>query len=373
MKKFNKTKKDIPDIEKKVEDPQSIHNNDKNFQLEIVNLTNTINKKNKNQLQNHQKDNDSTQIKHDNLINNNINKSEKNLQAITVEICKKPIMVVEEIDPTKSNNENEIIMKQEKLINKSDQNIIKSSGMINLDTIQPEILSSSSFETLHLKKNKIKSCNKKTQQYLNFEETETTELSNKLSKTTKIPEVKNIKQQISDNKKKKEEIETLNIISKLGKRWKYFRKSNKCSKRWTINEIEALEKGVKKYGKLWKTILKKNRNEFDKTRRPIDLKLKYNLEHKKSSYYKTNIKKWLLITTQINNIYLDKMPIIKEKFPYDAAKKFAKELNYNVNYDTIIFTIAEQGFLQNKHSYVASWFTIDNKKKMVLKKIKSNE
>ena len=203
MKKFNKTKKDIPDIEKKVEDPQSIHNNDKNFQLEIVNLTNTINKKNKNQLQNHQKDNDSTQIKHDNLINNNINKSEKNLQAITVEICKKPIMVVEEIDPTKSNNENEIIMKQEKLINKSDQNIIKSSGMINLDTIQPEILSSSSFETLHLKKNKIKSCNKKTQQYLNFEETETTELSNKLSKTTKIPEVKNIKQQISDNKKKK--------------------------------------------------------------------------------------------------------------------------------------------------------------------------
>ena len=67
------------------------------------------------------------------------------------------------------------------------------------------------------------------------------------------------------------------------------------------------------------------------------------------------------------------MPIIKEKFPYDAAKKFAKELNYNVNYDTIIFTIAEQGFLQNKHSYVASWFTIDNKKKMVLKKIKSNE
>lgn len=373
MKKFNKTKKDIPDIKKKVENIQNIDDNNQNLQSEIINLTNVINKKkNKNQLQNHQKDNNIIQIKNDNLINNNINKNEKNYPGITIEVCKNPNVIIKEINQNKSNNENEIIVKQEKLIGKSDNNVIKPSGMINLDIIQPEILSSSSFETIHLKKNKIKSCNKKNQQYLNFEETETTEVSNKLSKAIKTAEMKNIKQQISNNKKK-EEVETLNVVSKLGNQWKYFRKNNKCNKKWTTHEIEALEKGVKKYGKLWKTILKKNKTEFDKTRRPIDLKLKYNLEHKKSSYYKTNVKKWLLITIQTNNIHLDKMPIIKEKFPYDAAKKFAKELNYNVNHNTIIFTIAEQGFLQNKHTYIASWFIIDNKKKMLLKKIKSNE
>lgn len=137
---------------------------------------------------------------------------------------------------------------------------------------------------------------------------------------------------------------------------KPMRSECKDAVKWSDAEIQALEEGVSKYGhKSWKKIIRNNRNVFDDSRRVIDLVNKYNQMHKSSSYYTTNKKDWIMVDSECNPIIdgLGEIIVISEKFPYDAAKKFAKKKIASGESEFIV-NIREAENIENQHFYKVS-------------------
>lgn len=121
---------------------------------------------------------------------------------------------------------------------------------------------------------------------------------------------------------------------------------------WSTNEMEALIDSVNKEGQLWSKILEKYKGNFDPSRRIVDLKIKYNLITKKSSYYKTSKKDWITVDENENPILdsLGEIIVISEKFPYDAAKKFGRKRFLNGE-NNFIMKIREAEDIENVHHY----------------------
>lgn len=109
------------------------------------------------------------------------------------------------------------------------------------------------------------------------------------------------------------------------------RKNIKEKSNWTDDEVATLNHAVEKHGFAWKKILRKYKNRFEEGRRVVDLKTKYDQIHKKSSYYKTNKKDWIMINEHEDPEVdaLGEIIVISQRFPYDAAKKFAKKIYLN--------------------------------------------
>lgn len=123
--------------------------------------------------------------------------------------------------------------------------------------------------------------------------------------------------------------------------------------KWSEEEIEALEKGVEKYGlRNWKKFLKKYNNQFHSSRRVVDLVNKYNLIKKGSSYYKTQKKSWIQVDKDGNPIEdsLGEVITIPHRFPYDAAKKFAKCRKISGETEFIVH-VRDAEDIDNSHSY----------------------
>ncbi|KAL6121763.1 hypothetical protein NUSPORA_01268 [Nucleospora cyclopteri] len=134
--------------------------------------------------------------------------------------------------------------------------------------------------------------------------------------------------------------------------YQFYRMKPRRSIDWTIHEIEALNEGYQKYGNSWSKTLKKFSDVFNDQRRIVDLKLKHDSINRNSSYYKTNIREWVVIDEMgVKKDALGEELVIKERFPFDAAKKFAKS-NTNMSCYLYILTIAEKGRMEgHKHSY----------------------
>lgn len=134
---------------------------------------------------------------------------------------------------------------------------------------------------------------------------------------------------------------------------KPLRSENKKAVRWTESETEALERGIAKYGaKNWKRILRKYSEKFHRSRRVVDLVNKYNLLHKSSSYYKTEKKDWIMVDSEGEPVVdgLGEIIVISQKFPYDAAKKFAKRRISSGEIEFLI-QIREAENIENQHAY----------------------
>lgn len=119
-----------------------------------------------------------------------------------------------------------------------------------------------------------------------------------------------------------------NEIKEVNGELEAFRKQNKRDLKWTDEEVEALVKGVHKYGiGNWRMILLKYNDVFKGKRRIVDLATKYRLIKKDTSFYRTPKKDWIVIDDdgepEIDS--LGEIVVSKQKFPYDAAKKFAKK------------------------------------------------
>lgn len=136
------------------------------------------------------------------------------------------------------------------------------------------------------------------------------------------------------------------------KEFEYFRENVSQKSSWRAAEVKALRKGVEKYGKSWKRILQKYEDVFDETRKVADLAAKYNLICKNSSYYKTSSKDWVQVDEEGNccENWAGYIPTITHKFPYDAAKKFAKKKIAN-GYKKFNITVREASDISNIHTY----------------------
>lgn len=140
---------------------------------------------------------------------------------------------------------------------------------------------------------------------------------------------------------------------------------------WTRQELDALMDGVKSCGEgKWTTILKKYADRFHQERRVIDLVHKYRQLKKESSFYRTPKKNWVEIDED-NNDKTDAMGDVicySEKFPYDAAMKFAKRNGFQ-GYRTYIVRIREFEDTTNIHTYSVS---VDSER-IKLKKLVSKD
>lgn len=117
-------------------------------------------------------------------------------------------------------------------------------------------------------------------------------------------------------------------IKEINGKLETFRKHNKKDLKWTEEEVDALEKGVQKYGSgNWKMIISKYDDIFKGKRRIVDLATKYRLIMKETSFYKTEKKDWIVIddSGEPETDSLGEIVVSKQKFPYDAAKKFSKK------------------------------------------------
>lgn len=116
--------------------------------------------------------------------------------------------------------------------------------------------------------------------------------------------------------------------TKLGK-FRNVRGNSRRKVQWTEIEVEMLMKGVQKFGTSnWGQVLYYGKDVFDENRRTVDLVHKYRQHIKKSSYYLTPVKLWVQVDQEGMTIKdsLGEISVIREKFPYDAARKIAKSI-----------------------------------------------
>ncbi|OQS55418.1 hypothetical protein EHP00_659 [Ecytonucleospora hepatopenaei] len=136
---------------------------------------------------------------------------------------------------------------------------------------------------------------------------------------------------------------------------------------WTEEEIDALEKAVEETGQDWYKIWEEYKSNFQSCRRKRDLILKWNLINKKSTFYNTPKKEWILLdrNNQPKTDQLGMVFSVFEKFPYDAAKKHAKRIVTAIS-NNVIFTIANINNLHETHTYSAGY----ENGRITLKKVK---
>lgn len=130
------------------------------------------------------------------------------------------------------------------------------------------------------------------------------------------------------------------------------RKTPRVKEKWTAEEEKALIEGFEKYGAQWTKLLVVYKNSFNSCRRVIDLKIKHNLINKKSSYYQTSKRNWMMVD-EFDNPILDSLGeiiVISDKFPYNAAMRFATKRARCGEYSFII-RIRESESIWNRHSY----------------------
>lgn len=123
--------------------------------------------------------------------------------------------------------------------------------------------------------------------------------------------------------------------------------------RWSPEETSALCRGVDKYGAgKWKKILEKYSTKFHSSRRIVDLVTKYKLLNRESSYYKAPKRDWIVINGQDEPEVdgLGEIIVISQKFPYDAAKKFAKRRVVSGERRFVI-RVREAENINNVHAY----------------------
>lgn len=123
---------------------------------------------------------------------------------------------------------------------------------------------------------------------------------------------------------------------------------------WSNTEKEALLKGVEEHGEgKWQLILSSS-NAFHPCRSSVDLKDKFRLLNRASSYYMLNKQHWyeILDNNTVAHDALGKPKSAFTKFPYDAAKALALMRPKNKE-DSFILRIAkkEQNSTQKIHVY----------------------
>lgn len=138
---------------------------------------------------------------------------------------------------------------------------------------------------------------------------------------------------MSHNEGKKKKVPKIKLsnsngIKEMNGQLETFRKQNKKDLKWSDEEVDALMKGVQKYGNgNWRMILLKYGDVFKGKRRIVDLATKYRLIMKETSFYRTEKKDWIVIgdngEPEVDS--LGEIIVSKQKFPYDAAKKFSKK------------------------------------------------
>lgn len=131
-----------------------------------------------------------------------------------------------------------------------------------------------------------------------------------------------------------------------------FRKECKDTEFWAKDEVECLIRGVEKYGHSWRRILRKYSGTFQEGRRIIDLKTKYDQLNKSTSYYKTNKKNWIMMNENEDPTLdaLGEIIVVTQRFPYDAARKFAMK-KYSSGERSFIVRVREAENLSNIHIY----------------------
>jgi hypothetical protein len=107
---------------------------------------------------------------------------------------------------------------------------------------------------------------------------------------------------------------------------------------WTEEEVKSLLKGVREYGEgKWSVILQKVPG-FNKSRRPSDLKDKFRLIKKDTSYYKHPATDFVHVDENCD-IILDSLGehrVYSEKFPYNAAERIARRLKIGIGSEDIV-------------------------------------
>lgn len=149
------------------------------------------------------------------------------------------------------------------------------------------------------------------------------------------------------------------------------RKSMRNKIQWEEDEFKALLEGVELYGdQNWSAILTKFGSVFKPERRAIDLCHKYNQHIKKSSFYKTSKKNWVEIKDEkpVTDAMGENV-VLREKFPYDAASKFAKRRRFH-GYNTFKLVIQELENQENRHAYDV---TVGSDKIIVKKVVLKND
>lgn len=138
--------------------------------------------------------------------------------------------------------------------------------------------------------------------------------------------------------------------------------SSRPIQKWTSEEVDALKKGIEKFGKgNWIKI--NNYYTCLRNRTPTSLKDKYRLIRKNTSYYLINSRKWYeLLPNDAIRLDVQGTPVYyRTRFPYDAATMFCtyrrKEENTTFNICIIDTEKYEQGTI--KHFYAVN--VIDNK------------
>ena len=105
---------------------------------------------------------------------------------------------------------------------------------------------------------------------------------------------------------------------------KYFlRKKPRSNIKWTPKEVEALRKGVAKFGFEWSKILQANEGVFHPQRRIVDCSHKYDLLNNRSSFSRTEPQRWVFFLKDRRQL-LDALgdPIsVVTRFPSEAAEK----------------------------------------------------
>lgn len=105
------------------------------------------------------------------------------------------------------------------------------------------------------------------------------------------------------------------------------RSENRKKVPWKKEELDVLIRGVEEYGlSNWRRVLEAGKDVFDKRRRPVDLIDKYRQYTKSTSFYTTAKRNWieLLDDDSARQDMAGEIIVYKEKFPYDAAMRFAK-------------------------------------------------
>lgn len=136
--------------------------------------------------------------------------------------------------------------------------------------------------------------------------------------------------------------------------YKDFRGPIRDKVNWTDKELEALIEGLEKHRgqKRWTEILNENADIFHPERRIVDLVDKYRQYSKSSSFYLTEKKDWIEMDEdgEPRTDSMGEIVCFNEKFPYDAALKFAKR-EKNDRKENSIITIRELENELNTHSY----------------------
>lgn len=150
------------------------------------------------------------------------------------------------------------------------------------------------------------------------------------------------------------------------------RKHHKDEEKWTEEETQALLRGIEKYGiRNWSMILERYDNVFQGKRRVVDLVSKFKLLNKESSFYKTAARDWIVLD-EVGEPEIDELGeiiIVHQKFPYDAAKNFAKK-KVASGMKKFVIRIRETQNIDNLHVYSVD---VDTHNKMKLIKLKKKE